>query len=397
MHATQLPLSDIRVLDFTRVIAGPFATALLGDLGADVIKIESKQGDDSRHFAPQVDGEGGLFMLLNRGKRSVTLNLKSEQASTIVRGIVQRCDVVVENFRPGVAAKLGVDYATLATVNPRLVYASISGFGQTGSRAGRPAYDQIAQAVSGLMSINGWPDGPPTRVGESLADVTAGLYAALSIVAALHERTRTETGQYVDIAMMDSLFSLLVTALSTYLFTGKVPGRCGNANPVSAPLDSYSAKDGYLMIAVANDALFAQLCEAIARRDLLDDPRFVDDPSRKAHEDALRVAIEEWARHRTVAEAVAHLEASGVPAAPILTIDEAIKSAQAAGRRLVTEVRHPKLGAIPMVHQPVLFSAHPDMPTSPPPMLGQHTAEVLCDLLGYEAEQIAALQASGVV
>ena len=222
MHATPLPLSEIRVLDFTRVIAGPFATALLGDLGADIIKIEGRKGDDSRHFAPQVDGEGALFMLLNRGKRSMTLNLKSEEASAIVCGIVEHCDVVVENFRPGVAAKLGVDYATLAAVNPGLVYASISGFGQTGSRAGRPAYDQIVQAVSGMMSINGWPDGPPTRVGESLADVTAGLYAALNIVAALQERGRTGAGQYIDVAMLDSLFSLLVTALSTYLFAGRV-------------------------------------------------------------------------------------------------------------------------------------------------------------------------------
>lgn len=389
MQQTDQPLSDIRVLDFTRVIAGPFATALLADLGADVIKIESEEGDDSRHFAPRVGEDGALFMLLNRGKRSVTLDLKSELARTIVQDIVKRCDVVVENFRPGVAARLGIDYATLADVNHRLVYASISGFGQTGSRADLPAYDNVAQAVSGFMSINGWPDGPPTRAGESLADVAAGLYAVCSILAALHERARTGTGQYIDVAMVDSLLSLLVTAVSTYLFSGTIPGRCGNANPVSAPMDSYRAKDGHLIIAVANDAMFARLCLAMGHPDVPADPRFATDPSRKANEDALRVVIEEWTEHWTVAEAVARLEAAAVPAAPILTVDQAIESARAAGRALVAEVVHPKLGVIPMIHQPTLFSAHPDMPIGSPPVLGEHTAEVLSEFLNDGTDRTA--------
>lgn len=393
-----LPLSDIRVLDFTRVIAGPFATALLADLGADVVKIESERGDDSRHFAPNVRGEGALFMLLNRGKRSVVLNLKAPQAGTLVHDMIGCCDVVVENFRPGVAAKLGIDYTTLARLNPGLVYASISGFGQTGSRATSPAYDHVAQAVSGFMSINGWPDGPPTRAGESLADVAAGLYAVCGILAALHERSLTGAGQYVDVAMVDSMFSLLVTALSTYLFTGTVPGRCGNANPVSAPLDSYPTKDGrHIIIAVANDPLFARLCEVMECPHLPADPRFCSDASRKTNEDALRSAIEAWTCQRTAEEAIRCLTASGVPAAPILTVGEAAESARTAGRTVVTEVAHSKLGTIPMIRQPMLFSAHPDMGAGSPPILGEHTAEVLSEYLGYDSERIASLRMLGVI
>ncbi|MGH7213023.1 MAG: CaiB/BaiF CoA transferase family protein, partial [Acetobacteraceae bacterium] len=257
-------LAGVRVLDFSRMLSGPFCTALLADLGADVIKIESPGGgDDARHFAPKSGGESCLFMMVNRNKRSVALDLKSEAGRQVAHRLAERSDIVVENFRPGVARRLGVDYASLAAINRRLVYASISGFGQEGPLAHRPAYDIIAQAMGGIMSVNGSKDGPPTRVGESLGDLAAGLYAAWAILAGLRARERDGHGQHLDIAMLDSIFSLLVSALSQYLFTGEIPGRIGNANPISAPLDSFHAADGELIIAVANDVMFRRLCQAM--------------------------------------------------------------------------------------------------------------------------------------
>ena len=395
---TGAPLEGIRVLDFSRMLAGPFCTALLADLGADVVKVETPEGgDDARHFAPRRGGESSYFMLINRGKRSITLNLKAPEGLRIAQELARRADIVVENFRPGVAARLGIDYAALSAINPRLVYASISGFGQEGPLSHRPAYDIIAQAMGGIMSVNGSAGAPPTRVGESLGDLCSGLYASWAVLAALQGRQRSGEGQYLDVAMVDSIFSLLVTALSQYLYTGKVPARIGNAHPISAPLDSFRAADGHIIIAVANDGVFRGLARVIGRPDLADDPRFASDPERKRNEAALREVIEAWTSTRSAAEAVASLDAATVPASPILSLDQVVASEHAIHRRLVRTVEHPTAGPIPIVPQPVHFVGAELGSPRPSPLLGQHTDEILHDLLGHDAAAIAALHRAGIV
>ena len=320
-------LKGIRVLDFTRMLAGPLCTALLADIGADVIKIENPDGgDDARQFFPRKGDESTYFMLLNRGKKSLTVDLKSEKGLGLIESLIEKSDVLVENFRPGTAKRLGIDYERLSSINPRLVYASISGFGQTGPLSHQPSYDIIAQAMSGLMSITGSPDGPPTRVGKSVGDIIAGLFASWGILAALQARTRTGRGQHLDVAMLDSLLSLLVTPLSQYLFTGIVPHRVGNRHPVSTPFDTYRASDGLVVIAVANNPLFARLAEAIGHPELPGDERFSSDDRRTANEPALRALIEQWTMTRTVGEIIEHIGRAGVPVSPIWTVAQAAES-----------------------------------------------------------------------
>ncbi|MBJ3777859.1 CaiB/BaiF CoA transferase family protein [Acuticoccus mangrovi] len=374
------PLDGVRVLDFSRVLAGPFCTALLADAGADVVKVEAPAGDDARHFEPRTGEESGYFLLINRNKRSVVLDLKSEEGRAVAHALARRADIVVENFKPGVAARLGIDYASLAAQNPRLVYASISGFGQTGPLTDRPAYDIIAQAMSGLMSVNGSRDGPPTRVGESMGDLISGLHATWAILAALNGARRDGRGQHLDVAMVDSLFATMLTVLAQHLFTGRVPQREGNAHPLSAPLDAFQAADGMLIIAVANDTLFARLASAIGKPGLAADPRFATDAVRKANEGALKGEIEAWTGARTAVDAVAALSAVGVPASPILAIDEVVASAHAKARGLVSSALHDALGEIPVVRQPVHFLGSGPLPCRAAPTLGADTRDVLAEI-----------------
>lgn len=382
MTTLPAPLHGLRVLDFSRMLAGPFCTALLADAGAEVIKIEGPGGDDARHVAPTLGGESAYFMLINRNKRSIVLNLKDPADREVIYELVKTSHIVVENFRPGVAARLGIDHATLEKINPRIVYASISGFGQDGPLAHRPAYDIIAQAVSGIMSVNGPVGAGPTRIGESVGDLIAGLQAAWSILAALHGANRDGRGQHLDIAMVDSIVSLMMTGLSQYLFSGEVPARIGNAHPMSAPLDSFAAKDGQLIIAVANDTLFAALAAAIGQPDLASDPRFATDACRKANEAALKAAIEGWSQTQSVAEAVAAMDRAGVPASPILDVAQMVASDHARHRGLVRETDHPTAGCVPVVPQPVQFRGSGPLAVGPAPLLGQHTEEVLKSLRG---------------
>jgi crotonobetainyl-CoA:carnitine CoA-transferase CaiB-like acyl-CoA transferase len=379
------------------MLAGPLCTALLADIGADVIKIESPNGgDDARQFYPRKGNESTYFMLLNRGKKSLTLDLKAKRGLELLEALVQQSDVLVENFRPGTTKRLGIDYARMNEINPRLVYASISGFGQTGPLSHQPAYDIIAQAMSGLMSLTGVPEGPPTRVGESIGDIIAGLYASWSILAALQARTQTGRGQQLDIAMLDSLFSLLVTPLSQYLFTGLVPLRVGNRHPVSTPFDTYRASDGLVVVAVANNQLFARLADAIGNPELATDPRFSTDDRRTANEPALRKLIEEWTAVRTVAEITEHLGRAGVPVSPIWTIAEAAESDHVRSRGLIHQVDHPTAGTIALVGQPVHFSRSASGVASPP-VLGEHTDIILEQRLGLSRSRIAELRAERVI
>jgi CoA:oxalate CoA-transferase len=390
-------LDGIRVLDLTRMLAGPLCTALLADIGAEVIKIENPEGgDDARQFFPRQGDESTYFMLLNRGKKSLTLDLKAKQGIELIEALVEKSDVLVENFRPGTAKRLGIDYERLSKINPRLIYASISGFGQTGPMSHQPSYDIIAQAMSGLMSITGSPDGPPTRVGESIGDIIAGLYASWGILAALQARTRTGRGQHLDIAMLDSLFSLLVTPLSQYFFTGIVPHRVGNRHPVSTPFDTYRASDGLVVIAVANNSLFARLCDAIGHPELPTDTRFSSDDRRTANEPALRAIIEQWTGTRSVDEILDHIGRAGVPVSAIWTIAQAAESDHLRNRGFVQQVNHPTAGAIRLVGQPVRFSDSASG-VRPPPLLGEHTETVLQECLGLNDGQIAELRTGKVI
>ncbi len=365
-------LDQVRILDFSRVLSGPFCTAMLADIGAEVIKIEAPQGDDYRHIAPFVDDESAYFLAVNRNKKSVVVDLKSEQGLRRVKELAATCDVVVENFRPGVSERLGLGYETLCAENPRLIYASISGFGQHGPFAERPAYDLIVQAMSGIMEVTGAEDGPPTLVGESIGDLSAGLYAAWAISTALFHRERSGRGQYIDVAMFDSLFSFGVSSLVQYLHAGKIPRRVGNRHPVSAPFGAFACADGHVVIAVLNDPTFARLGHTLGHPELIEDQRFSNDPARSANESELRRIIEAWSVTKTVDEVVSALVKQGVPAGPIWNIEQAIASGQVAERDLLVETEHATLGPIRLPGQPVRFSALAPRATSPPPRLGEH-------------------------
>ena len=392
----EMPLADLRVLDLSRMLAGPFCSALLADLGAEVIKVEAPgRGDDARHFAPFRGGESAYFLLINRGKKSITLNLKDKRGVKLLHRLAQSADVVVENFRPGVAARLGAGYQELDRINPKLVYASISGFGQDGPLAHRPAYDIIAQAMSGLMSMTGEADGPPFRVGESFGDLCAGLFASWAILAALQGRARTGRGQHLDVAMTDSLFSMMITGLSLQLYGDTPAQRIGNRHPMSSPYDAFPARDGHVIIASANEAIFARFAEAIGRPELPADPRFENDTRRIENEPALRAIVIEWTGARSVAGVVAALDEAGVPASPVLSVAEAVASDHVAFRGLLATARHPEAGEIRQVRQPVQFSGAPNDAPGPAPTLGQHTGEVLGAFLAED--EIEALRREGIV
>ena len=391
-------LGGIRVLDLSRVMSGPFCTAMLADLGAEVIKLEMPGvGDDARRFGPFRDGESAYFLLLNRGKKSVTLNLKSERGRSILHRLAASSDVLVENFRPGVAKRLGIDFPMVQNVNPRLIYASISGFGQEGPLSGRPAFDLVVQAMSGLMDMTGQRNGPPTAVGESVADVCSGMFAAWGITTALFRRERSGRGCHVDVAMLDSVFSMLLTVLSIALYSKRQPTRMGNRHPVTYPVDSFRAKDGHVVIVVASDPAFASLAEIIGQPMLLEDLRFLTNADRNRHEADLRKIIETWTSLRGVNEIVEVMNSAGVPSAPVLSVADVLESGHIAFRGMVSTVEHSRLGDIPVVHQPVRFSNAEYRAVGAPPSLGEHTQEVLSSLLGLESEEIERLRDERII
>ena len=391
-------LDGVRVLDLSRVMSGPFCTAMLADLGAEVIKIEMPGGgDDSRHFGPFKDGESAYFMLLNRGKKSMTLDLKSERGREILMAMVESSDVVIENFRPGVAKRLGLDYDSLAPLHPGLIYASISGFGQEGPLADRPAYDLIVQAMSGLMNVTGQQDGPPTAVGESVIDVCTGLFAAWGVSTALFDRERTGKGRNLDIAMLDSMFSMMLTVLSMQLYTDRPPSRVGSRHPVTYPVDVFETTDGHIVMVVTTDRGFSALCKAIGQPALADDDRFRTNADRNTNETELKATIEAWTSTHTAADAVTVLAEVGIPASPVLSVGDVVESEHIAHREMISVVEHPTLGDVPLVHQPVRFSGTDRTIERPPPLLGEHTRELLVSVLGLDERQIDALTEQNVI
>jgi len=374
------PLQGLTVLDFSRVLAGPFATALMADIGAEVIKVEPPGGDEYRRIGPFVRGEGAPFRCANRGKRSIVLDLKLPEDLAAAQALARDADVVVENFRPGVADRLGIGYATLAALNPRLVYLSVSGFGQVGPMRERPAYDIIVQAESGIMSLTGDPAGPPTLVGEAMGDLVAGLYGAWAVSSALVGRARTGRGCHVDLAMFDALLSMLPTGAARYLATGAVPGRVGNRHPLSAPFGVFDAGDGHVAIAVLNEKLFEVFAACIGRSEIARDPRFASDPDRARNEAELRAIIEAWTRARGAAESVSSLADAGIPAARIADIGQAIDSEQSRARGLFRADGDMP----PLPEQPARFSGVARGRPAPVPRLGEHGAALRRRIEGKE-------------
>jgi formyl-CoA transferase len=391
-HDAPQPLAGIRVLDLTHALAGPYCTMLLGDLGADVIKVETPgEGDHSRRWGPPfVNGESTYFLSVNRNKRSVALDLKQEAGLRAATDLALASDVLVENFRPGTAARLGLGWDVLHERRPELVYASISGFGQ-----GRPAlagYDQIAQGTSGLMSITGEPNGKPIKSGVPVGDIVAGMFAAHAILAALLERTTTGTGRYIDVALNDSLLALLTYQAGRYFATGEPPGRDGNHHATVAPYGTFATRDGHVNLAVGSDEQFRRFCEALQAPHLATDPRFATNADRQSARAELVIEIERHLTRRTTGEWLARMEAAGIPAGPILDLAMAFSDPVAVGRDMRVEVDHPSAGRLGQVGAPWKLDGLSSPIRRAPPLLGQHTAEVLADVLGYGPEQVAALQ-----
>jgi crotonobetainyl-CoA:carnitine CoA-transferase CaiB-like acyl-CoA transferase len=387
-------LNGIRVLDLTRVLAGPFCTMLLGDMGAEIIKIETPgHGDDSRRYPPFIGEESAYFMNLNRNKKSLVLNLKHPQAKEIFLNLVEKSDVILENFRPGTMEKLGVGYETIKARNPDIVYSCISGFGHSGPYRDLPGYDIIGQAMGGIMSITGWPDSPPTRTGTAIADVLAGLNACVGILAGLLSVRNGGTGQKIDIALVDSVVSAMETIIQIFLVENRTPQRTGNRYEFIYPYDTFKARDGWVIIAVGNNKLWDVFCNALDRPELMEDPRYLDNYDRvKAHAEVKRI-VEEWSQKKTVKEIVDFMLSKKIPCAPIYTVKEVVEDEHIAGaRRMIREIDHPVAGSVKVIGSPVNMSETPAEVTSPAPLLGQHSEEVLKKILNLTQEEVESLK-----
>jgi crotonobetainyl-CoA:carnitine CoA-transferase CaiB-like acyl-CoA transferase len=386
------------VLDLTRVLAGPFCSMILGDMGAEVIKIEEPgKGDDTRRWPPFVAGEATYFMAVNRNKQSVTLNLKVPAGLALLKRLAAKSDVLIENFRPGTMARLGLGYPVLRRLNPRLVYCAISGFGESGPEAHRAGYDLIVQGESGVMDLTGFPDGPPVKVGNSIADLVAGMAAAHAITLALLARVRTRRGQKVEIAMLDVMAALLTYQAGIYFGTGQRPTRKGNQHPSIVPYEVFRAADAYLTLGVANNSLWRQVCAALGRPELADDPRFDTEVKRVESRGALVPLLNEIFATRSAEEWIKRLEAVGVPAGRIKSVAEVCESEHLKARGMIVRLAHPRGGHVTVMGVPLRLGATPGAVAAPPPLLGQHTAGVLKRVLGLGPPAVARLREAGVV
>jgi crotonobetainyl-CoA:carnitine CoA-transferase CaiB-like acyl-CoA transferase len=393
-----LPLEGLRVVDLSRALAGPYCTMMLGDLGADVVKVEAPGGgDESRHWGPPFEGgESSYFLGANRNKRGITLNLKAPEGLAVLWQLIEQADVFIENFSPGKMEQLGVSYEAASARNPRLVYCGISGFGREGPEAQKPAYDIIVQGMSGLMSVTGAPDGDPMRLGPAISDVLAGMFAAWGILAALYTREHTGRGQRVDATLLAADLASMPNIVARFFATGEAPKRIGNSHAQIAPYDALRAADGFVLVAPANDELWRRFCGALELEPLLADVRFATNRLRVEHRPALLEAIQARTSQLTRADILDRLEAARVPCGPIRDVAETYSSQQAAVLGLAPRMAHPTAGEIRTTAIPVTLSETPGALRLPPPLLGQHTEEVL-GALGYSAEAVAHLRASGVV
>lgn len=391
------PLENIKVLDLTRVLAGPYATMILGDLGADIIKVEMPVvGDDARHFGPYMNSESAYFMSLNRNKRSITLNLKSEKGRQILLDMVKEVDVIVENFRPGTMEKLGLGYEDLIKINPKLIYAASSGYGHTGPYSKRAAYDAVVQAMGGLMSITGKEGGEPTRVGTSVGDITAGLFTTIGILAAVNSRNETGKGQKVDVAMLDCQVAILENAISRYVVTGDIPAPGGNKHPSIVPFEPFETENGQIMVAAGNDVLWSNFCKAIDTYPLCKDERFATNPLRAKNYKELRPLLGEAMIVKTTEEWQDILDDAGVPNGPINTIDKVVTDPQVLAREMIMEIDHPVEGKLKVPGIPIKLSETPGDIRMTSPLLGQHTEEILKELLNYDDAKIEELKKENI-
>ena len=392
-------LEGIRVLDLTRALAGPFCTLMLGDYGADVIKIEIPgSGDDTRHWGPPFIGEeSAYFLSINRSKRSLTLNLREQQAKEIFLKLAEESDVVVENFTPGVMGRFGLDYDAVREANAKIIYCSISGFGQDGPYRDRPAYDQIMQGVTGLMSITGEPDGEPQKIGIAVTDIGAGMWSAFAIMAALRHREQQGEGHYIDVSIMDAQISWLTYQAGYYFANGKPPQRMGAAHPTLVPYQAFMCQDGkYVNVAVGSERIWERFCRAIHRDDLKDNPKFATNGDRVRSRSTLVPLLQEHFLTRPVEEWVADLHAATVPCGPINDLADVFSDPQVLARRMYLEIPHPTLGSIKQTGLPIKFSVTPGRMQRHPPLLGEHNGEILA-ALGYTEDDIHRMKEESII
>ena len=397
------PLEGIRVLSLTGALFGPYCGLILADLGAEVIKVERPGfGDMSREwgpFFPNVQGpdKSGYFVSIHRNNKGITLNLKDQKAKEILKELVKKSDVLIENFKPGTMDEWGIGYSELKKINPKLIYATGSGFGQYGPYSKWPSYDIIGQAMGGFMDLNGWPDKPPVRAGSSIGDIISGMFLAIGILAALRYREISGRGQMIDVAQVDSMIAVLENAVIRYTMEHKIPTRIGAKHPAITPFDIFKAKDGYVVIAVGNDGIWKRFCAAVVKPEWTNDPRFANNTLRCQNEAALKLLIEDYTKDRTRWDIAKLLLANDVPSAPVYNVGEAIDDPHVKAREMIIELDQPQYGKVRVAGCPIKFSETPIKTFSPAPLLGQHTEEILSKLLGYSKAQIDDLKKAGVI
>lgn len=391
-------LSGVRIVDLTRMLAGPYGTLLLGDLGAEIIKIEDPQGDPTRNITPtRVNGEDPYFLALNRNKKSITLKLTTPQGREIFHRLIKISDVVYDNFRPDVLEKVGADYETLKKVNPRIISCSISGFGHTGSMQNRPAYDLTLQALGGAMSVTGEPGRPPARLGLPMGDLAGGMLAAYALSAALFHREKTGAGVKIDLSLLDCQISLLTYMAQYYFFNGIVPGPVGSGHQATVPYQAFKTQDIWIVVAVFLDKFWGRFCKVLGLENLISDPRFVGNRKRAQNRAILIPILEEALLRWKGDDLLKRLEEEDVPAAPVNTLDRALSNPQVVSRHMVVEIDHPKAGKFKSVGNPVKVANFPEEKFQPPPLLGQHNEPVYCGMLGFPAEELQKWQKEGII
>ena len=391
------PLEGLFILDLTRVLAGPFCTMLLCDMGATVVKVERPEGgDDSRSFSPMIGGESAYFMSINRGKKSITLNLKTAEGKTLLERLIEKADVLVENFKPGVMGRLGFPYERLKELNPSIIYTSSSGFGHSGPMSSRTAYDLIIQGLSGMMSITGPDREHPTKAGSSIADIFCGTFACIGILAALHNRESSGEGQMVDVAMLDSMVAVLENAIARYSATGKAPEPIGNRHPSIAPFATFETLDGQINIAVGNDAIWQKFCRAIGREEICDHPKFSTNPERVKNLEELTDIVSVALRSRSSQQWLETFQKLDIPSGRLSCIADVFSDPQVIAREMLVDVPHNGIN-VKMPGVPIKFSATPAGIAGPAPVLGEHNREIFLGLLGLSQSEFEGLREKGVI